>query len=227
MKKRNTPAYAGKTSRGERFFSSVKKHPRLRGEDFRMRLKETLEGLETPPLTRGRRGAMPISAHRLRNTPAYAGKTCGSKAQGRDLAETPPLTRGRRGVSSEASGERGNTPAYAGKTPVMGMVAVMVWKHPRLRGEDWVSWLKRPGLAETPPLTRGRRSRTTRLRDVRRNTPAYAGKTPCRRSLQSPRRKHPRLRGEDSFRGESVPCLPETPPLTRGRLGARRAKRAP
>ena len=90
----NTPAYAGKTCFVESPIKSVGKHPRLRGEDIRSSTVDPA-GMETPPLTRGRRRkrrALPSSG---RNTPAYAGKTGMSfEAWGADW-ETPPLTRGR------------------------------------------------------------------------------------------------------------------------------------
>ena len=53
-------------------------------------------------------------------------------------------------------------------------------------------------LEETPPLARGRLSRTRALRLSDGNTPACAGKTPqCALGLAASG-KHPRLRGEDS-----------------------------
>ena len=74
---------------------------------------------------------------------------------------------------------------------------------------------------ETPPLTRGRRSRTSRSRSSRRNTPAYAGKTRAPECRSRSRRKHPRLRGEDSTASRRTPSRAETPPLTRGRPSLR------
>ena len=71
---RNTPAYAGKT-----FFVPTRllwdqKHPRLRGEDKKVRRIGVVK-METPPLTRGRPGDKITSIRPNRNTPAYAGKT--------------------------------------------------------------------------------------------------------------------------------------------------------
>ena len=71
---RNTPAYAGKTPLFGDFSESVRKHPRLRGEDLRAR-RFDLSDLETPPLTRGRPSEIPYEDGAARNTPAYAGKT--------------------------------------------------------------------------------------------------------------------------------------------------------
>ena len=196
MLSRNTPAYAGKTSGRWRCARRSEKHPRLRGEDA----SESVSAgdlMETPPLTRGRPKFPKGIAVRLRNTPAYAGKT-GRKAnaatsvekhprlRGEDpirslmlysRPETPPLTRGRLHHRSAVFRQVGNTPAYAGKTP---------------RVHD-----KRRDLPETPPLTRGRRRMGWARVHWPRNTPAYAGKT----------------------LPPSIPtgALMETPPLTRGR----------
>ena len=51
-----------------------------------------------------------------------------------------------------------------------------------------------------------------------RNTPAYAGKTFPDDRRRRVLRKHPRLRGEDSKWTGALMMIPETPPLTRGRL---------
>ena len=70
---------------------------------------------------------------------------------------------------------------------------------------------------ETPPLTRGRPLDNGITGDNAGNTPAYAGKTARQRNHGRQRRKHPRLRGEDSSSAPLVGNATETPPLTRGR----------
>ena len=131
----NTPAYAGKTGSVTAGVSAKGKHPRLRGEDHRAH-GEHDRGLETPPLTRGRRRRAPRLCGSAGNTPAYAGKTrchvdCGTsgrkhpRLRGEDPSthtkqnskpETPPLTRGRPLPHHVRCHLVGNTPAYAGKT---------------------------------------------------------------------------------------------------------------
>ena len=76
-------------------------------------------------------------------------------------------------------------------------------------------------VMETPPLTRGRLENVVDQGYVNGNTPAYAGKTTCRKASGRMMRKHPRLRGEDVFSVPFHPDAPETPPLTRGRLVGR------
>ena len=70
--------------------------------------------------------------------------------------ETPPLTRGRQTVFLIAASSTGNTPAYAGKTWILSRLVAILWKHPRLRGEDVTRLALWQGTWETPPLTRGR-----------------------------------------------------------------------
>ena len=195
--KRNTPAYAGKTSASSISFLLDEKHPRLRGEDKSVPFQAVFV-TETPPLTRGRRVLQVLISEPLGNTPAYAGKTIGLRLWRGMTRETPPLTRGRQlqGVDLNVefgntpayagkTGRRwqcvkrwiGNTPAYAGKTVLRRCINIVIKKHPRLRGEDLpFSWMY-PSSLETPPLTRGRPTIKNVKADGVRNTPAYAGKT--------------------------------------------------
>ena len=71
---------------------------------------------------------------------------------------------------------------------------------------------------ETPPLARGRLTEWDALKNIGRNTPAGAGKTPFYLSPFFARAKHPRWRGEDIIGTHFYGLCPETPPLARGRL---------
>ena len=117
--------------------------------------------------------------------------------------ETPPLTRGR----PHSAQSRLRSP----------------WKHPQLRGEDFCTCPTLIALIETPPLTRGRPEGEDLRQNAKGNTPAYAGKTTGRLGAGRIAEKHPRLRGEDLREREHAVFLPETPPLTRGRLHPRLA----
>ena len=159
--------------------------------------RSSKSGRETPPLTRGRLIDTSIGWKVLRNTPAYAGKTQCSihpvkrrgkhpRLRGEDTPncrearlplETPPLTRGRPRSSKMVFLSVRNTPAYAGKTTTRPAEATPGEKHPRLRGEDHREGLHTIPAWETPPLTRGRLSRSALSKNLLRNTPAYAGKT--------------------------------------------------
>ena len=70
----NTPAYAGKTTSGEDTKEWREKHPRVCGEDLERNMAEE-QKTETPPRMRGRLHQSGLWFDRLRNTPAYAGKT--------------------------------------------------------------------------------------------------------------------------------------------------------
>ena len=172
---------------------------------------------ETPPLTRGRQLLNLESLTKVRNTPAYAGKTPEEvqsdgfsgkhpRLRGEDAPfawpatsrpETPPLTRGRHEHGFNLRPLRGNTPAYAGKTFRTSSIVGSERKHPRLRGEDFVARDTNRRAVETPPLTRGRRAHVREEETSNGNTPAYAGKTLANSQPQLELRKHPRLRGED------------------------------
>ena len=71
---RNIPAYAGKTHDEHASFSSDQKHPRIRGENYKLPKNHSWKS-ETSPHTRGKPQRIRRTRHRHRNIPAYAGKT--------------------------------------------------------------------------------------------------------------------------------------------------------
>ena len=132
--------------------------------------------METPPLTRGRLFTPGKETVRVRNTPAYAGKTPCVLDRSGPLQKHPRL-RGEdrpmpflaslitkhprlRGEDWPATGRQAsrsrNTPAYAGKTRRSRPRQCDQGKHPRLRGEDDFGLAVAESVVETPPLTRGR-----------------------------------------------------------------------
>ena len=133
--RRNTPAGAGKTPRGDLLVIPGGKHPRWRGEDWQ-RVQEMFRSVETPPLARGRPSLIDRHNLILGNTPAGAGKTGFGllnllhsekhpRWRGEDKkttvgvilkAETPPLARGILPICQNSSELIRNTPAGAGKT---------------------------------------------------------------------------------------------------------------
>ena len=170
---------------------------------------------------RGRPQASNSVSRGSRNTPAYAGKThilvifdqwwekhprvCGEDSfrlcRLLPTWETPPRMRGRLKFSNAETHLMRNTPAYAGKTLCRPRAEQCRQKHPRVCGEDSYAPICQPVLRETPPRMRGRLGGTGKALRLRRNTPAYAGKTiPARTHSHLPQ-KHPRVCGEDtSFR---------------------------
>ena len=178
----NTPTCVGKTPAGAYAGRERRKHPHVRGEDYR-----GCAGIwyftETPPRAWGRRLRRIRHRHVNRNTPTCVGKTTFSQqglakvkkhphVRGEDLIrhplayrnpETPPRAWGRPVMMSRLSWVGGNTPTCVGKTRRGRLLVINQQKHPHVRGEDIVamSW---PGLIpETPPRAWGRQVRT---RDV-------------------------------------------------------------
>ena len=111
---RNTPAYAGKTKDSVLVLNQCLKHPRVCGEDPKIKAKR-IHAPETPPRMRGRPQGGSCHSAPVGNTPAYAGKTlmiiclyaadwkhprvCGEDGAALPAAvfteETPPRMRGR------------------------------------------------------------------------------------------------------------------------------------
>ena len=114
----------------------LKKHPRLRGEDF-WNEDGDLRYEETPPLARGRPGSYGDRYAIGRNTSACAGKTLVG-VDNHLASEKHPRLRGEDGLRDALeSMPRRNTPACAGKTLALLLRLKCAEKHPRLRGEDY------------------------------------------------------------------------------------------
>ena len=88
------------------------------------------------------------------------------------------------------------TPAYAGKSMYFRASSIIIWDHPRIRGEKiWLSAPPMPSIG-SPPHTRGKVDHLGVLQVAQGITPAYAGKS-CPPSIPSAcARDHPRIRGE-------------------------------
>ena len=93
----------------------------------------------------------------------------------------------------------------------------MLQKHPRIRGENYTFWIIAPSQPETSPHTRGKLCDARYTRLDKGNIPAYAGKTFDSGSSGEQDRKHPRIRGENVFRGLPFFRYGETSPHTRGK----------
>ena len=192
----NTPAYAGKTAILSAIRTTRKKHPRVCGEDAQTQAPQ-IAIRETPPRMRGRPEQYRGRNRKIRNTPAYAGKTrrflnvrckkekhprvCGEDSPSSSCTplalETPPRMRGRHSALCMSLTTGRNTPAYAGKTLLPLAERLAVGKHPRVCGEDFRGRVYAMGGKETPPRMRGRPGSRVVHGMRSRNTPAYAGKT--------------------------------------------------
>ena len=154
----NTPACAGKRACSRASARRCRKHPRMRGEKYALRLR----------LVR--------------------------------ILETPPHARGKVDDARINTAEEGNTPACAGKSVFLVRDDVMFWKHPRMRGEKFASDRTGEIAIETPPHARGKVFHALEESLKSGNTPACAGKSNDVLRFDDRARKHPRMRGEKSFR---------------------------
>ena len=154
---------------------------------------------------RGKRTIPSMPGFRLRNIPAYAGKTSASSPQsissrehprvcGENTARTPPHGFGH-GTSPRMRGKHTgylpsqekfrNIPAYAGKTSCTLSRASGPKEHPRVCGENCPPTRSRLSRSGTSPRMRGKPAKRPRYPQGVGNIPAYAGKTgshlPCAR----------------------------------------------
>ena len=192
-------------------------HPRLRGEHY-INNPYAIISLGSPPPTRGTPLILNLFTHPPRITPTYAGNTTElpqyanydrdhPRLRGEHFIfsvgtsislGSPPPTRGTLFYFYFYFRRWGITPAYAGNTNNRRGRRVVLWDHPRLRGERALFGrfcLSKPG---SPPPTRGTLIVPNNKVCYHRITPAYAGNTcpkypPLRLSGD-----HPRLRGEHS-----------------------------
>ena len=194
-----TPACAGTTRPRSSARPSATAHPRVRGDDSAA-LSRSTTPCGSPPRARGRRSGYVSVAGSLGLTPACAGTTParahpgrppsahprvrGDDAPSRPLGlrarGSPPRARGRRaGLVDELAGGR-LTPACAGTTGAPSPTRTPAEAHPRVRGDDDLMRVGRPGERGSPPRARGRPP--LRAADRRRQglTPACAGTTSTR-----------------------------------------------
>ena len=174
----------------------------------------------SPPLTRGKVLLQEAVKTTCRITPAYAGKRTSSmrkrylkqdhpRLRGEkpcalsaafSSAGSPPLTRGKGSQARNNMENHRITPAYAGKSDQRFIWHSKPEDHPRLRGEKQRALKKRLQPKGSPPLTRGKAKCRLAILELRRITPAYAGKRELLTLLLTIKTDHPRLRGEKTFR---------------------------
>ena len=174
--RRITPAYAGRTGGGSRRTPPRSDHPRVCGENRVAAAVHAAVG-GSPPRMRGERPDVPVRPGRHGITPAYAGRTLGCRSRRLFGADHPR-------VCGENHG-----PATATRRQTED--------HPRVCGENLSSLkelLTRPG---SPPRMRGELIRVDTHMVIARITPAYAGRTPSRRSPRTAPQDHPRVCGEN------------------------------
>ena len=187
------PARAGRTIPNPESTESRWDHPRSRGKDPPMdRMNAMLSG--SPPLARERLFPCNGEFHKIRITPARAGKTFQVPISSHGLRGSPPLARERHAVHLTVPGspplarERriipirrdpvsGITPARAGKTIIQGEMTLFDRDHPRSRGKDFKVFSPSSDELGSPPLARERLRPRPIAPVVVGITPARAGKT--------------------------------------------------
>ena len=161
---RITPACAGKTLPCSNGYGKSWDHPRMRGEDLRDRRRER-RGPGSPPHARGRPTVSECIVHRVRITPACAGKTHYGqfifnetrdhpRMRGEDKRlkhvpmsgrGSPPHARGRRARIFSVPEVTWITPACAGKTPSLpGPAGEAVGSPPHARGRRCHAYSEMP-----------------------------------------------------------------------------------
>ena len=189
------------------------------------------------PLTRGKPGKLRVKENCQGLIPAHAGKTqynCQpfktSGAHPRSRGEnfcvswgfpcrygSSPLTRGKPSSSIVSRIIFGLIPAHAGKTGHHRPVHRHCRAHPRSRGENLPCHAPMCSCVGSSPLTRGKPDQVTDLLKGEGLIPAHAGKTLRPSPVCSPRRAHPRSRGENFAHGGPKPAGQGSSPLTRGK----------
>ena len=171
-------------------------HPRSRGEN-RGCADPKFGDLGSSPLTRGKLHAGHRGAPRPGIIPAHAGKT-GEKwdtatptgdhprSRGENVGErrpagggggSSPLTRGKRLSGKHRQPSTGIIPAHAGKTTRTPLSPLAWWDHPRSRGENRATRVKKELTVGSSPLTRGKPVGAAFAGSARGIIPAHAGKT--------------------------------------------------
>ncbi len=130
--------------------------------------------------------------------------------------DSPPLARGARWYGVRAAVCDGLTPARAGSTTHTATLCNADGTHPRSRGEHGYPMITDPTIVDSPPLARGAHTRTGPWFCTTGLTPARAGSTHCWASTITPRRTHPRSRGEHEGNVGLTAGFRDSPPLARG-----------
>ena len=191
-----TPAYAGKSSKCDGFQWRRGDHPRVCGEEPPP-VPVPRPPAGSPPRMRGRVEQL-LGVHVSAGiTPAYAGKrvpvrkirresrdhprVCGeettSSCGARKIVGSPPRMRGRVSSDSISRSDGRITPAYAGKSTAADWPNRSYKDHPRVCGEEAVTFTYALADQGSPPRMRGRAESKPICPAKKGITPAYAGKS--------------------------------------------------
>ena len=139
----------------------------------------------------------PKAAHSTsRNIPAYAGKSVAPRGQAH---------------------RRRNIPAYAGKTWRGRCSCHCRTEHPRVCGENADDKILAALEGGTSPRMRGKPAEKVTVQELKRNIPAYAGKTRTNPTVRQNSLEHPRVCGENHHSPVPSVLPPGTSPRMRGK----------
>ena len=171
-------------------------HPRMRGEDKKLKLSASLNK-GSPPHARGRRCVENEDDVAIGITPACAGKTPDPTRPYISITDHPRMRGEDMTGTSPASMALWITPACAGKTATPIDRLLVGSDHPRMRGEDSAALCAMAAIAGSPPHARGRLTGSAAKPTSPGITPACAGKTYRDEYPGRAFQDHPRMRGED------------------------------
>ena len=127
--------------------------PLARGTVYSSVKKSTLKGIT--PACAGNRPFGLSAAKGGWDHPRLRGEQEDTWAEWPLGAGSPPLARGTVGKQAAAPSAGGITPACAGNRYEFYQTHWMAWDHPRLRGEQKNSGVRKRGQVGSPPLARG------------------------------------------------------------------------
>ena len=209
------PACAGSTQTKRCRMVPRGDHPRLRGE-HRALSRRARRYTGSSPLARGAPCTPPHSSLASGIIPACAGSTTGPTLRANEARGSSPLARGARWSDPPHWLRHGIIPACAGSTWARPWMIVPRWDHPRLRGEHDVIAESLKCAVGSSPLARGALIDHSANDETDGIIPACAGSTPRGCGGRTPRRDHPRLRGEHRTMSRAIVCSQGSSPLARG-----------
>ena len=129
---------------------------------------------------------------------------------------SPPLARGTGTCPPCRCWAHRITPACAGNSSMPSISGVIMWDHPRLRGEQVAARQISCIFQGSPPLARGTGAGSVYVRNLPGITPACAGNRHSAISSSKALKDHPRLRGEQLPQHGLCRHVNGSPPLARG-----------
>ena len=154
LKFRITPAYAGNTILGEILCRQVRDHPRLRGEHV-ARQDSLIKETGITPAYAGNTAIINIHIIVFQDHPRLRGEHLDFFRYVIKHIGSPPPTRGTLIITVYIQRQARITPAYAGNTLLNLPMNLIVWDHPRLRGEHTILTKQEQLKMGSPPPTRG------------------------------------------------------------------------